>query len=247
MTYRAVTSFSAADTIRGFFALATMLPLTATAQDYASDSVAGFYAGLGGGYSNVYSWDSDYDDDDDFNDTTDSGDGDFGYSLITGYRFNPYIAIEAAYVDSGTSDWDNEPSFIDGELYEVDADVDITSYQLSIVGILPFLNVWEVYARGGAAIWDGESNQVLNRQSDNQLSNRKIETDDVDFLFGAGAGWTLNRAWNFRAEYTVFRVDDDLLSLGSNEDAYSDMFTLQVLYHFGTRPRSKPLERPAKD
>jgi hypothetical protein len=220
---------------------------TLPAQDFASDSTQGFYVGLGAGYSNVYSWEDD--NDDDFNNSIDSGDGDFGFSLITGYRFNPYIAVEAAYVDSGTSSWDDELAFIGNpeELHEVDADVDLTSYQVSVVGILPFLNIWEVYVRGGAAFWDGESSQTLVRLVDDQVSTRKIDADDVDFLFGAGGGVTVGRSWNFRAEYTVFRVDDDLLALGRNEDAYSDMFSVQALYHFGTRQNSKPLRRPEND
>jgi OOP family OmpA-OmpF porin len=225
-----------------------LISMPLSAQDFVSDSVSGFYVGAGAGYSNVYSWEDD-NDDDDFDGSIDNGDGDFGFSLITGYRFNPYIAIEAAYVDSGTSDWDNQLAFIDdsGDLYEVDANVDLTSYQVSVVGILPFLNIWEVYVRGGAAFWDGESSQQLTRLADGELSTRRLDDDDLDFIFGAGGGVTVGRSWNLRAEYSVFRVDDDLLALGRNEDAYSDMFSIQAMYHFGARPNSQPLERPDQD
>jgi hypothetical protein len=198
----------------------------------------GFYLGAGLGYANVYSWEDNDDDDDDYNFDTDYGDGDLGYVVSSGYRFNPYLAAEVAYTDSGTLDWDDSNIFVDdlGGIYDVDARIDVTSYQLSALGILPFFEVWEIYVRGGLAIWDAESDQTLSPQLGGATVRRQIDEDGVDILLGLGAGRTFAERWHMRVEYNTYRIDDDLMELQSGDDANTDMWSLQLLYRFGVHP-----------
>lgn len=196
-----------------------------------ADFTKGWYAGGGVGISNVYS----------YTDTcygcwadSEHGENDFAYTFTGGYRFTRYFAVEASYLDSGTPEWDEDVVYI-GDLndtYNVDAKIDLTSYQLSVLGILPFAKIWEVYIRGGVAFWDGDSNQVLRRLSDNEVTLRNVDESGADFLLGVGGGVTVKERWQLRLEYIYFGIDDELLALGKYDDAYADIATFQVLYKF---------------
>jgi len=197
-----------------------------------SDSIRGWYAGGGIGIANVYSW----------TDTCygcwadwEYGDSDFAYTITGGYRFIPYFAIEASYLDSGTPEWDQDLNYIAdlNDIFNVDGEIDLNSYQVSVLGIFPFAKIWEVYLRGGVTFWDGESEQILTRVSDNEVTIRNVNESGTDFLLGVGVGATLGKRWHIRLDYVFFGIDDDLLALGSGDDAYSDIATLQLHYRIG--------------
>ena len=195
-------------------------------------SIRGFYAGGGIGASNVYSYtdscwgcwgDSEY------------GDEDFAYTFVGGYRFMRFFALEAGYLDSGTPGWDEALVFVPdlADFYNVRADIDLQSYQLTGLAILPFLNIWEAYLRGGVTWWDGDSSQTLTRIADNQVIRRSLSDSGTEFVLGIGGGVTLAGHWHLRIDYVYFPIDDSLLALGPSDDAYSDIFTAQINYRFG--------------
>jgi hypothetical protein len=212
-------------------ALLIGFPTTSWPQN-ESNSKQGWYAGGGIGIANVYSW----------TDTCygcwadwDYGDSDFAYTFTGGYRFIPYFAIEASYLDSGTPEWNQDLVYI-GDLndtFNVDAKIDLNSYQVSVLSILPFFKIWEVYLRLGMAFWDGDSNQVLTRVDDNEVITRNVNESGTDFLLGGGIGVTLRKRWNIRLDYVYFAIDDELLALGGGDNAYSDIATLQLHYRIG--------------
>ncbi len=217
--------------------IALLMALTAFSapswSQYATDVSTGFYAGGGVGISNVYSYTDSYC----YGcwGSSDYGDNDTAFMLTGGYRFSPYFAIEASYLDSGTPEWDEDLVYL-GDLndtYNVDAKIDLTSYQLSVLGILPFAEVWEVYLRGGLAAWEGDSSQILTRAFDNQVTMRNIDESGASFLLGVGGGVTFADRWHMRLDYVYFSIDDDLLALRSRDEAYSDIASLQIFYKFG--------------
>src|SRR5512135_641514 len=150
----------------------------------------GFYVGGGGTYSNVsvevgtgcydcYYWWGEYP-------YYDEGDGDYSYSLHMGYRFNPWIAVEFAYLDAGTIGWDEDYVFMPeyGDYYRNEVDFTAKVPELSVLGILPFAKRWEVYARGGFAAWDATSDQKLTNYDTHEVIYRESTDDGLDFLFG---------------------------------------------------------------
>jgi len=208
--------------------LAAVIPCIAWPQD-VDGGMKGWYLGGGAGIANVYSWDS-------YGwGSADYGDSDFAYTVTGGYRFMPYFAVEAAYLDSGTPTWNQNLVYVGDllDVYNVDASIDLSSYQVSAVGILPFARIWEVYIRGGASFWDGTSDQVLTRVTDGQVTVRTIDDNGVNFLLGIGAGVTLGERWQIRVDYSYFGIQDDLLVVSSGNSAYTDYGTVQVVYRFG--------------
>ncbi len=70
----------------------------ATSVSYAQDNSSGFYVGAGVGQFNVNIDDIDQTD----NAIEKLDDDDAAWKAFVGYRINPYIALEAAYIDFGT-------------------------------------------------------------------------------------------------------------------------------------------------
>jgi len=165
------------------------------------------------------------------------GDADLGYTFTAGYRFSPYIAAEVSYLDAGTLEWNDPFVLVSGlnDVFDVDAAIDLTSYQVSILGILPFADIWEVYIRGGVALWDAQSNQALRGISGGGVLARRLHESGSDFLLGGGGGVTLGERWHIRLDYVYFPIEDDLLALGDYDEAYSDVVTLQLHYRLGER------------
>jgi OOP family OmpA-OmpF porin len=121
------------------------------------------------------------------------------YKVIAGWRFIDWLAVEANYVDLGSSD-----DRVFGETLETDID----GFSASVVGFLPVGPV-DIFARVGAVDWSADiSAPALDVRG---------EEDGTDLTYGIGAQF---RVWSLgiRAEYEIFDIEDadtvDMLSLG---------------------------------
>ena len=216
--------------------LLILAPLAAGAQSASRETIKGFYAGAGLGGSEPTSWDSDdywYDDDDYYDDSGD-GDSDTSLSVFAGYRFNRYLAAEVGWLDAGTMGWDQSLVYVPElqDVYNTDVDLDITTVNASVIGILPFARIWEAYIRGGAAFYDADADQRLTPSFGGATVNRSVDDSGTDFLFGIGIGVTLFDHAHVRFEFRSFFIDDELLA--TNDDTASvDSLLLDVQYRFG--------------
>jgi hypothetical protein len=196
----------------------------------------GFYIGGGGTYSNVsvevgggcydcYYWWGDYPD-------YDEGDGDYSYSAHVGYRFNPWIAAELTYIDGGTIGWDEDFVYMPelGDYYRNEVDFSAKVPAVSVLGILPFAQRWEVYARGGLAAWDATSDQKLTNLSTGDVIYRETDDDGLNFLFGIGVGVTFLDSLHTRLEYQAVWIDGDALNVDS--DTTLDTLLLELQFRF---------------
>jgi hypothetical protein len=135
------------------------LPLTSRSQQDDRDFDSGWYAGGGFSYSDVYSYTDDcwgcYG-------SATYGDSDNGYTITAGYRTTRYLAVEASYVDSGSMGWDQDLVLLDDplNLYSLNATIDLTSYQINVLGIAAG-RFWEGYLRAGLAMWDANKRTSL--------------------------------------------------------------------------------------
>jgi opacity protein-like surface antigen len=99
-----------------------------------------------------------------------------------------------------------------------------------VLGILPFAEVWEVYARLG--MYFGDTEATLDTTIDGvavpELSGDDSKSEE-EFIYGIGIGYTFNETWNFRAEYTIFPDigDEDLTG-----EADVDRFVVGLNYMF---------------
>ncbi|HEX7375070.1 MAG TPA: outer membrane beta-barrel protein [Steroidobacteraceae bacterium] len=198
----------------------------------------GLYVGGGGAYSNVsvqvnsgdcndgcYWWGDYY--------NYDEGDGDFGYSLHAGARLHRFVAVELGYLDTGSIGWDQDlvymPEFNDFYNNRVDFSAKVT--EVSVLGILPFGDIWEAYMKLGAGFWDGESTQRLDQSFGDRVITRSIDDSGTGFLWGLGFGVTLADVFHIRLEFQSVGIDEDVLS--AKDSTTIDTILLEGQFRFG--------------
>ena len=193
----------------------------------------GLYFGAGIGSSNVsvYNSDDPHGDCCDYN--YDSGDSDTSFSAHIGYRIMPYLAIEAGYLNAGEPNWHESFVFIPSlnDVFDNSVDLKVETAELSLLAILPFARIFEVYAKVGGAYWWADADQTAISPFNGAVFTRSIHDDDAGFLFGLGLGVSPIPHWNFRIELQSYTIDEDLLN--AHGDASLDSFLFEVQF----RPR----------
>ena len=207
-----------------------LMACTAAAQE-AGPFQAGWYFGGGLSYNDVYLYD----------DTcwgcygsAEYGNGDTSGILTAGFRATRFLAVEGSYVSRSSLRWNRNLLMFDEffQPYVVDADIDLSSYQLSLLGIAAG-RYWGLYLRLGVAFWDAESDLTVTQLTTGIEQPRRLDRRGEDFLLGIGGGWSFGRGWQVRLDYAYFPIDDELLASGIDYEAYSDYAALQVVRRFG--------------
>ena len=115
---------------------------------------SGFYVGGGVGQFNVQI--DDIDDTDEAIERLD--DDDTSWKLFAGYRFNPYISIEAAYIDFGGPSDSFDASGSSG-----DYKVELSGFAPYVVGTLP-LGPVELFAKVGYYFYDVDLEETTPKE-----------------------------------------------------------------------------------
>ena len=137
-----------------------------------------------------------------FTGTTD--DSDMGFKVMGGYTIMKFLAVEAAFVDVGQVSMEQAQDALTAK-----AD----GFTVEALGIFPFANKWEAFAKAGLYLWDGSATITGGVTPTTQGS------DGTDPTFGIGVGWNaFNRGQiRFEAErYTLDDMDVDMFSAGFN-------------------------------
>jgi opacity protein-like surface antigen len=161
---------------------------------YAQDNPSGFYLGAGVGQFDVQI--DDIDQTDDAIERLD--DDDSAWKAFVGYRFNPYIALEAAYVDFG-----NPGSRSDASGSSGDFRVRLKGFAPYVIGTLP-LGPIELFAKIGYYFYDVD----LRIDIDDPLApDFDSSKSNEDLLYGGGIGATVFQHLNVRLEYERIKSD----------------------------------------
>jgi OOP family OmpA-OmpF porin len=143
-----------------------------------SSAQSGPYVGGGLGYFSV--------------DTGDFDGSDTSWKLFGGYRMNPYFATELEYIDGGQPD-------------DSGLEIDISGFNLSVLGSWPVSEQFDVFAKLGMLFWDADARGFGDESGE-------------DFSYGVGADFKFGENWAIRGEYQRFEIEDtdtaDLFSLG---------------------------------
>lgn len=214
----------------------------ATVQPALSDEIQpGFYLGLGAGESSfdiegaeldgvvlnalfsqgllVTSGSSSFED----SDTT--------LAVFAGYHFNPYIAVEAGYLDLGAAEYRstgivNPPGPVLSAPAAVNVDVESTGFTLAGLGSLPLGNVVNLHGRLGLFFAQTDLSVAVRVAS---TSGSDTETlDSIGAFFGVGAGFNFGEHWSLSVDWTRYDnvgdedEDDDVTTeAGFDIDALS--------------------------
>jgi opacity protein-like surface antigen len=136
--------------------------------------------------------------------TTITHSSDDSWKAFVGFRFAPFIAVEAAYVDFGHSHDSFTTYGADGTYH-----LHLTGFSPTAIATLP-LGPVEIFGKAGYYFYN-----VNTRVDFSGGPFLESQHDRSDFLYGGGAGVTVLHHLNVRAEYE--RID---LSHASGTNAF---------------------------
>jgi Outer membrane protein beta-barrel domain len=152
------------------------------------DNPRGFY--LGGGVGN---FNLDIDRVDQLDDAIGRlDDDDTGWKVFAGYRINPYLAVEGAYVDFG------RPSdTFDADGTSGDFSAHLSGFSPQLLGIVP-LGPVELSAKVGVYFTDIDLRADIDDPLDPDFDSN---TSEENFMYGVGVGATFLERLNAKLEY----------------------------------------------
>ncbi|HMN44983.1 MAG TPA: porin family protein [Povalibacter sp.] len=175
---------------------ATLLALSGAWTAANAENESGFYVGGGVGQFNVQI--DDIDDTDEAIERLD--DDDTSWKAFVGYRFNPYLSLEAAYIDFGGPSDSIDASGSSGD-YKVEA----SGFAPYVIGTLP-LGPVELFAKVGYYFYDVDLSVDLDDLGGDVF---RSSSSEEDLLYGAGVGMTFFEHLHARLEYE--KIDSDVL------------------------------------
>ena len=132
--------------------------------------------------------------------TLDDEDTAFGVTL--GYRFAPFMAVEASYLDLGQAEYKASGLVTDG-VSTAAVDLGLTAESsgpaLSLLGMLPINEAWDVYARAG--VFFADTQQAVRATVDGFSVSDSLSESSEEFLWGVGTGYTFGEQWTVRLDY----------------------------------------------
>jgi opacity protein-like surface antigen len=138
---------------------------------------------------------------------------DDAWKAFVGWRFNPYVAVEGAYIDFGKPNDRFTATGSNGNYR-----VSLSGFAPSIVGSIP-LGPVELFAKAGSYFY----NVKVRVDFDNPGPDLNSSHSRNDFLYGGGIGFTIANHLHLRAEYETLDIKN-----AKNSDA----FWLSAAYRF---------------
>jgi OOP family OmpA-OmpF porin len=157
------------------------------------------------------------------------------WSAFAGYRFMKYLAVEAGYIDTGTVSYTGRGTTLvfDTDLNDyVEVPVkgtiewDATGWPVSVLGIWPFAEDWEVFGRVGAFFADVE--MEVRVSGEDSVGKGHTSDSSTEFIYGVGVDGKFNENWAARFEWLA------VPSLGSSDTGSADWngFQFALSYRF---------------
>lgn len=158
-------------------------------------------------------------------------DSDTELSFFAGYHFNPYIAVEAGYVDLGTAEYRsaqtvNPPGPIVSAPTSVDVDVESTGFTVSALGSLPLGDVVDLHGHIGFLFANTDLSVAARIGAGVGKDTESL--DSIGGFFGVGAGFNFGEHWSVSLDWTRYdnvgdedEDDDARTEAGFNIDALS--------------------------
>jgi OmpA-OmpF porin, OOP family len=127
---------------------------------------------------------------------------DSAWKLGFGWRFNPYIALEADYVDLG-----NPSGNFDATGSSGDYDVELSGFSGYLIGSLP-LGIFELSAKAGYYWHDVNLHVDFNNVGPGNGNVIESSSNSGAFVYGIGAGVTFLEHINVKVEYELMDLDE---------------------------------------
>lgn len=152
-------------------------------------------------------------------------DKDTGWGVTAGYRIGRYVAIELNYLNLGKLEASDQlllPPFPGSGTATLQRELETTGPSVSVLGILPLSENWEVHLRAGVLFADMEFTTSIGASSSSHTTGSEAAA------VGAGVQFNWAEHWSARLELQRFLDvgDDD----GFSSTADIDLLSLGILY-----------------
>lgn len=146
-------------------------------------------------------------------------DSDTSLALFAGYHFNPYIAVEAGYLDLGAAEYRatgtvrsfNPPA---SAVMTTTLDVESTGFTLAGLGSLPIGDMFELHGRLG--VFFAQTDLTARSRIATASATDSDTLDSIGGFFSVGAGLNLGEHWSLSLDWTRYdnvgdeNEDDDV-------------------------------------
>ena len=153
-------------------------------------------------------------------------DSDTGFGFAGGYQLNRHFAMEFAYVDLGSLDYQATATVTDG-VDERDADVQFGNSAhgpvISAIGILPIGERFSLFGRVGLSLLNAEGSVRITLDGSSQRASQSSQKTDP--MYGLGAEFNVSKNFAIRVTW------DRYLDIGTKDiagDVDADLMTLGV-------------------
>ena len=159
----------------------------------------------------------------DFNSTLD--DSDTGVGLAGGFQVNDHFAVEFAYVDLGSVEYQASVTISDG-VEQADAELGLESSAqgpvVSALGMLPIGERFSLFGRVGLSFLNADGTARIAIEGDTQRASQSSQKSDPVLGLGAELGLSKNfairlawdRYFDVGTEDVTGDIDADLITLG---------------------------------
>jgi OmpA-OmpF porin, OOP family len=157
--------------------------------------------------------------------TTTTSDNDTAYRLFGGYMFNPYLSVEAAYVDFGRFDFQTvvDPA---GSLT---GKPKINGGELSIVGRFPIGDQFAVYGRAGLFYARTRTTYTADGSVELITGSESQRKNSTKGAYALGASYAFTSNVSLRAEWARYTgLGDDLVGFRSS----ANLISIGAVYSF---------------
>ncbi len=160
-------------------------------------------------------------------------DTDFGFQITFGYRFNRYIAGELGLVQYGELvssadaelDFDNTGNFVPSN---VSLSFSAGGPLMSVLGILPVNDKFEVYGRVGY-LFGSVEREFTSRVGGERGVSGAAKGDSQVPVYGVGLSWNINQVYTIRGEYQLV---SDLGESDRTGEEDLDVLTVGLIVRF---------------
>ena len=193
--------FNSMDVCRIFAATAAVLLALGVSHSVAAadePDTSGFYIGVGLGQFDVK-----VDDLEGVGDVLQDLDADdSSWKFILGWRFNPFLSLEADYIDLGAPNGNFDATGSSGQ-YELD----LAGFAAYVRGTIP-IGIFEISGKVGYYFHDVDVHVDFDNVGPNNGNVFNSSSSSEALTYGVGAGVTFFGHLNTKVEYEFFDIDE---------------------------------------
>lgn len=142
------------------------------------------------------------------------------YSLTVGYKWMKYLATEVSYIDLGNATYKANfscdtvlpcPGGSGTQSGKVKGKWDVTGWPVSVLGIWPIDDTWQVFGRVGVFMGDVKLNAKATYSDGSFKVGGNQKDSSTEFIGGVGVDYNFMDSWIARLEWQA------IPELGSND------------------------------